>query len=83
MVSRCSLYKDSEEITNHILIHCDRKKKIVESYFSDFLVEVGVSRLSEKPSPMMEKRRIGTWFPYFVLVYMESVIERSSVRKSY
>lgn len=54
----------------------------MESYFSDFLVEVGVSRLSEKPSPIMEKRRIDTWFPYFVLVYMESVIERSSVRKS-
>lgn len=30
---------DGEETTNHILIHCDGTKNVVESYFSNFCVE--------------------------------------------
>ena len=59
MENRHSLYKDSKETTNHILIHCNMTKK---SCGILFLAIFGLkwvfpeSRLSEKPSSMMENQ---------------------------
>ena len=46
MENRHSLYKDSKETTNHILIHCNMtKKKLWNLIFINFWVKVGVSRI--------------------------------------
>lgn len=53
MVNGCSLCKDSEESTDHILIHCD-KKSAMDFVVSSLQLVLDVSDLCEKSPPRME-----------------------------
>lgn len=67
MVNKCSLCKDNEETTNHLLIHCDRAKKLRNLILAIFGL----------------KWVFGTWFPYVYLdVYGKSMTEEYFVQKS-
>ena len=51
IVSRCSIFKDSKELVDHILIYCDETRALDLVVFQFGL---GVLGFSEKPSPRME-----------------------------
>ena len=56
MINKCSLYKDSEESIDYILIHCDKTRELWCFFFSVSSLWLGlcVSILSEKSPPTME-----------------------------
>ena len=56
MINKCSLYKDSEESIDYILIHCDKTRELWCFFFFLSVVFglVCVSILSEKSPPTME-----------------------------
>lgn len=81
MVNGCSLCKDSEELTDHILIHCDKTRELWTLLFSNIRFGLGVLDFSEKSSPKIntqgarekEKSSLTIGFDLPILVYLERV----------